>query len=231
MSTSLRRIAGAVVLGAAVALISSPSANAHVDATLDGTGPGGFGVVTLGVPTEAGKPATTKVSVRIPDDTPMRTVRPQPVAGWNVDVTKRTIDPPVYKDDGTPVTEVVDTVTWTATGQGIGTGQFAQFAIYVGPLPDRDTLALPTIQTFSDGSTEAWNESTPAGGEKPKFPVPAATIAKPASTMLPIVAWSALGLSAVALGLAVFGIDRASRRSAAADTPDGEPLSPSPASA
>ena len=85
-------------------------------------------MVTLGVPTEAGKPATTKVSVRIPDDTPMRTVRPQPVAGWNVAITKRTIDPPVYKDDGTPVTEVVDTVTWTATGPGIDTGQFAQFA-------------------------------------------------------------------------------------------------------
>lgn len=234
MSTSLRRVAGAVIVSGAVALVASPAAAAHVDAQLDGAGPGGFGVVTLGVPTEAGKPATTKVSVRIPDDTPMRTVRPQPVAGWNVAVTKRTIDPPVYKDDGTPVTEVVDTVTWTATGPGIDTGQFAQFAIYAGPLPDRDTLALPTTQTFSDGTTEAWNEPAVSGGEKPKFPVPAATIAKPPSNVMPIVAWSALGLSVVALALAVFGIDRASRRSAAAGSaeasPDGEPLSPTPAS-
>lgn len=236
MSISLRRVAGALIVSCTVALVASPAAVAHVDATLDGTGPGGFGVVTLSVPTEGDKPATTKVSVRIPDDTPMRTVRPQPLAGWTVDVTKRKIDPPVYKDDGTPVTEVVDTVTWTATGPGIGTGQFAQFAIYAGPLPDRDTLALPTTQTFSDGSTEAWNQPTVSGGEKPKFPVPAATIAKPASTVMPIVAWSALGLSVVALALAVFGIDRASRRSAAdgsadAASPDAEPLSPSPASA
>lgn len=228
MFTSLRRGTGALMVGGVLAIVTSPSAAAHVDAQLDGAGPGGFGVITLGVPTEAAKPATTKVAVRIPDDTPMRTVRPQPLAGWTVDVTKRKIDPPLYKDDGTPVTEVVDTVTWTATGPGIPTGQFAQFALYAGPLPDADSLALPTMQTFTDGTTEAWNEPA-SGGEKPKFPVPTATIAKPASSVLPIVAWSALGLSATALALAVFGIDRASRRASGAGSPDAEPLTPSPA--
>jgi hypothetical protein len=68
-----------------------------------------------------------------------------------------------------------------------------------------------------------------SGGEKPKFPVPTATIAKPASSVLPIVAWSALGLSATALALAVFGIDRASRRASGAGSPEAEPLTPSPA--
>lgn len=228
MFTSLRRAAGALMVGGVLAIVASPSAAAHVDAQLDGAGPGGFGVITLGVPTEAAKPATTKVAVRIPDDTPMRTVRPQPLAGWTVDVTKRKVDPPLYKDDGTPVTEVVDTVTWTATGPGIPTGQFAQFALYAGPLPDADSLALPTTQTFTDGTTEVWSEPA-SGGEKPKFPVPTATIAKPASSVLPIVAWSALGLSATALALAVFGIDRASRRASGAGSPDAEPLTPSPA--
>ena len=228
MFTSLRHVAGALMVSGVLAMVTSPSAAAHVDAQLDGAGPGGFGVITLGVPTEAAKPATTKVQVRIPDDTPMRTVRPQPLAGWTVDVTKRKVDPPLYKDDGTPVTEVVDTVTWTATGPGIPTGQFAQFALYAGPLPDADSLALPTMQTFTDGTTEAWSEPA-SGGEKPKFPVPTATIAKPASSVLPIVAWSALGLSATALALAVFGIDRASRRASGAGAPDAEPLTPSPA--
>jgi hypothetical protein len=107
---------------------------------------------------------------------------------------------------------------------------WAALALYAGPLPDADTLALPTTQTFADGTTEAWTEQA-TGGEKPKFPVPTATIAKPASSVLPIVAWSALGLSVVALALAVFGIDRVSRRSGGADAPDAEPLSPSPASA
>ena len=108
-------------------------------------------------------------------------------------------------------------------------GQFAQFALYAGPLPDADTLALPTTQTFSDGSTEAWTEAT-TGGDKPKFPVPAASITKPVGSVLPIVAWSALGMSVIALALAVFGIDRASRRSlAAGPTADAEALTPSPA--
>ena len=115
MFTSLRRVAGVAMVSGVVAIATSPSAVAHIDAKLDGAGPGGFGVITLGVPTEAGKPATTKVEVRIPDETPMRTVRPQPVAGWNVEVVKRKIDPPLYKDDGTPVTEVVGSVIWTAT--------------------------------------------------------------------------------------------------------------------
>ncbi len=75
MFTPLRRTAGVLLVSAAVALIFSPSAAAHVDATLDGTGPGGFGVVTLGVPTEAGKPPTTKVEVRIPEETPLRAGR------------------------------------------------------------------------------------------------------------------------------------------------------------
>ena len=148
------------MVGGVVAMLSSPAAAAHVDAELDGTGPGGFGVVTLGVPTESGKPSTTKVQVRIPDETPLRTVRAEPLAGWTLDIQTRKIDPPLRKDDGTPVNEVVSTVTWTAAaGGGIPQGQFQEFGLYLGPMPDADTLALPTTQTFSDGSTEVWAEA------------------------------------------------------------------------
>lgn len=218
MFTSLRRTAGALLVSGAMALISSPPAAAHVDATLDGTGPGGFGVVTLGVPTEAGKPATVKVEVRIPEETPLRTVRAEPAPGWKLDIRKRTIDPPLRKDDGTPVNEIVSTVTWTAaSGGGIPEGQFQEFALYLGPMPDADTLALPTTQTFADGTSEAWTEQT-TGGEKPKFPVPTVSIGQQAAGgLLPVIAWTALGLSVVGLGLGVFAIDRASRRPASGE--------------
>lgn len=218
MFTSLRRVAGALMVSAAVAVITSPAAAAHVDAQLDGAGPGGFGVVTLGVPTEAGKPATTKVEVRIPDQTPLRTVRAEPVAGWTLDIQKRKIDPPLHKDDGTPVNEVVSTVTWTTTGPGIPQGQFQEFALYLGPMPDADSLTLPTTQTFADGTTEAWTEQT-TGSDKPKFPVPTVTIKQNSTgSLLPVISWTALGLSVVGLGLGVFAIDRASRRPASADS-------------
>ena len=212
MFTSLRHITGVLMAGTVLSMATSPAAAAHVDAKGDGLSPGGFGVVTLGVPTESGKPPTTTVEVRIPEQTPLRTVRAEPIAGWTVDIQKRKIDPPLRKDDGTPVDEVVSTVTWTATGPGIPQGQFQQFNLYVGPMPDADTLALPTTQSFSDGSTEVWAEQ-PTGGEKPKFPVPSVPIAqKGAGSLLPVISWTALGLSIVALGLGVFAIDRASRR-------------------
>ena len=216
MFRSVRRTAGFGVVGAVVALITCTPAAAHVDAQFDGSGPGGFGVVTLGVPTEAGKPTTTKVEVRIPDETPLRTVRAEPVAGWTLDIQKRKVDPPLRKDDGTSVNEVVSTVTWTATsGSGIPEGQFQEFALYLGPMPDADTVALPTTQTFSDGTTEAWQEQA-SGGDKPKYPVPTVTIGQQASGgVLPVISWTALGLSVVGLGIGVFAIDRASRRQSA----------------
>jgi periplasmic copper chaperone A len=222
---SMRRVAAALIVSGAVAVLTAPAAAAHIDAKADGATPGGFGVITLGVPTEAGKPATTKVEVRIPDETPMRTVRAEPKPGWSLDIKKRTIDQPLRKDDGTPVTEVVHTVTWTATDGGVPEGQFTEFALYAGPIPDADSLALPTTQTFSDGSTEVWAEAA-SGGEKPKFPVPSVTITKPASAVLPIVAWSALGLSATALALGVFAIDRAARRPAADGSAGDRTLTP-----
>lgn len=216
---NLLRAAGALLLGAAVALLVSPLAAAHISAELDGAGPGDFGVITLGVPTESGKPATTKVEVRIPDDVQLRTVRAAQVAGWGIDITKRTI-PPIYKDDGTPVTEVVDSVTWTAQGPGIPPGQFGQFALYVGPLPDAATLALPTVQTFSDGTTEDWAQAANEG-EDPEFPAPTVTIGATAgaadgsSTLASVIPWAALGFSVIAVALGIFAIDRsaASRRS------------------
>ena len=123
------------------------------------------------------------------------------------------------------------TVTWTATsGSGIPEGQFQEFALYLGPMPDADTFALPTTQTFSDGTSEAWTEQS-TGGDKPKFPVPTVTIGKQATGgLLPVLAWTAPGLSVVGLGLGVFAIDRASRRPAGGDpSSDTRALTPDPA--
>lgn len=216
----LRGVA-AIVVAAAAALLASPMAAAHIGAELDGAGPGEFGVVTLVVPTESGKAATVKIQVRIPDDIQLRTVRAESVAGWSIDIENRTI-PPIYKDDGTPVTEVVDSVTWTAQGPGIPSGQFGQFALYVGPLPDASTLALPTVQTFADGSAEDWSQPVNESDD-PEFPAPTVTIgAAPdatggSSALVTAISWAALGFSVIAVALGVYAIDRA-RSSASAAT-------------
>lgn len=220
MLKMLLRIIGILTVSGLAALLASPSATAHVDAILEGGGPGETGLITLRVPAESGNPATTKVEVRIPDDIQIRTVLAQPIAGWRLDIKKKKTDPPIYRDDGTSVDEVVSSVTWTATGPGIMPGQFDDFVLEAGPLPDVDSLALPTFQTFADGTTDAWTEPAPEGSD-PEFPVP--TVAFGASGagsgMTPVIAWTALGFAVIALALGIFAIDRA-RRSAHAGSPD-----------
>lgn len=217
---TLLRIVGGVMIAAATALLVSPMAAAHINAELDGAGPGEFGLITLLVPTESGKADTVKLQVRIPDDVQLRTVRAQPLAGWSMDIEKRTI-PPIYKDDGTPVTEVVDSVTWTAEGPGIEEGQFGEFALYVGPLPDETDLALPTVQTFADGTADDWNQPANASDD-PEFPAPTVTIGASSSTgggpgvVLSAISWAALGFSVIAVVLGVYAIDRARSQAPAA---------------
>ncbi|MGZ8813815.1 MAG: YcnI family copper-binding membrane protein [Mycobacterium sp.] len=215
----LVRVVGIFVLSAVAALLAIPSATAHVGAYLDGGGPGETGLITLRVPAESDNPATTKVEVRIPDDIQIRTVRPQPVAGWKLDIKKKKTNPPIYRDDGTPVDEVVSSVTWTATGPGILPGQFDDFVLEAGPLPDVETLSLPTYQTFADGTTDAWTEPAPEGSD-PDFPVPSVNLGVSSDAgssggggMTSVIAWTALGFAVIAVALGIFSIDRA-RRSA-----------------
>lgn len=210
-----------MVIGAA-ALFASPLAAAHVVASIDGGGPGEWGLITLRVPTE-GEVTTTKVEVRIPDDVQIRSVLAQPVPGWKLEVAKRPADPPMSKDDGTPVNEIVRSVTWTATGPGIPPGQFDDFALDAGPLPDVDTLTLPTVQFFADGTSREWNQPASEGTD-PESPVPSVAVrvsadAAPSSDggMTPVIAWTALGFAIIAVALGVYAVDQA-RRSGAVES-------------
>ncbi|BBZ16296.1 YcnI family protein [Mycolicibacterium gadium] len=222
----LVRIVGTLIVSGVAALLASPSAAAHVDAILEGGGPGETGLITLRVPGESANPATTKVEVRIPDDIQIRTVLAQPVPGWKLDIKKKKTDPPIYRDDGTPVDEVVSSVTWTATGQGILPGQFDDFVLEAGPLPDIETLALPTYQTFADGTTDAWTEPVPEGSD-PEYPVPSVNLgatsdgASGGTGITSVIAWTALGFAVIAVALGIFSIDRA-RRSAHPVLPGAE---------
>jgi periplasmic copper chaperone A len=207
---TIMRFAGVLfTVGIAALLFSSP-ASAHVTAALDGTAaPGDYAMITLRVPTESGTVATTKVEMRIPDDVVLKTVLVEPVPGWRIDTTKKKI-PPIIEDDGDQVTEVVESVTWTATGPGVPLGQFVQFGLDVGPLPEISTLALPTVQIFSDGTKRGFTEKTTEENPDPESPEPTVSIgAAQGGGMGSLIAWTALGLSVIALALGVFAIDRA----------------------
>lgn len=170
VSRSVRAVAAAGLTLGVLVLTASP-ASAHVSITGD-VRAGGNGTFTFTVPNERDDANTVEVTVQIPEDVPLGSFRTQPKPGWDVAVTTRTLEEPV-EVFGEPVSEVVDTVTWTTTGPGIGPDQYDTFGVRGGTFPEDATeVMFPTVQTYSSGEEVAWIEPTPEGGEEPEHPAP-----------------------------------------------------------
>jgi uncharacterized protein YcnI len=141
-------------------------AAAHVTVNPGSLPQGGFGRVAFRVPNESLTAATTKVEIFLPDEHPIRSVSTMPVPGWTVKVTMRTLDEPIAGGHGGETTEVVSQITWTANGadDAISQGQFQEFPVSLGPLPETDQLVFKALQTYSDGNVVRWIEE-PAEGK------------------------------------------------------------------
>jgi uncharacterized protein YcnI len=229
---------------ALLALAAPLAASAHVRVDPDQAQAGSYAVLTFRVPTESATASTTKLEVDFPTSTPFSSVDYQPVAGWTAVVTTSKLAKPVKIQDAT-ITEAVTKVTWTAAaGAEILPGQFQQFAVTAGPVPDTTKVMMPAHQTYSDGSVVNWDQPTPASGDEPEHPAPTLYInATPPPDGSPLVTATAapaaadptaaagdsssdavaigLGIGGVALGaiavvLAVFAI---TRRGAASGAP------------
>lgn len=179
----LRRPAAALALGAVAAVtlgIATP-ASAHVTVNPKEATQGGYARLAFRVPNESDSASTTKVEVVLPENAPVGSVSTMPVPGWTVTVEKRKVDPPVQVH-GSQVTEAVAKLTWTATGDAaIKPGQFQEFPVSMGPLPQLDTMVFKALQTYSDGTVVRWIEE-PTGGEEPDKPAPTLKLTAAAST-------------------------------------------------
>ncbi|MGW0118782.1 YcnI family copper-binding membrane protein [Streptomyces sp. NPDC003327] len=171
------RVATRVALAAGVAassvvLLSGP-AFAHVSVQPQGeAAKGGYATVNVKVPNERDSASTVKVEVNFPLDHPLASVMPQPVPGWKAEVTKTKLDKPL-KLHGKEINEAVSKVTWTADGSKIGPGQFQQFPLSLGQLPeDADQLVLKAIQTYDNKEVVRWIEEQKEGAEEPQNPAP-----------------------------------------------------------
>ncbi len=82
---------------------------------------------------------------------------------------------PVTTDDG-QVTEAVSKITWS--GGTIKPGEFQQFPVSMGPLPDTKEIVFKALQTYSDGTVVRWIETASAGGAEPEHPAPVVTLEK-----------------------------------------------------
>ncbi|MBM0260814.1 YcnI family protein [Micromonospora sp. 4G55] len=156
-------------------------ASAHVSVNPTEATQGSYGRFAFRVPNESDTAATTKVEVVLPENAPIGSVSTMPVPGWTVAVQKRKVDPPI-EVHGSQLTEAVSKLTWTASGDAaVKPGQFQEFPVSMGPLPQVDRMVFKTLQTYSDGNVARWIEEPTPGAEEPENPAPVLTLA-PAST-------------------------------------------------
>ncbi|MET9516242.1 YcnI family protein [Streptomyces sp. NPDC002994] len=178
---NVSRIAAVSVAGAAAStvLLFAGTAFAHVGVQPVGVAEkGGYATVNVKVPNERDNASTVKLEVSFPTDHPLSSVMPQPVPGWKVDVTKTKLDKPL-KVHGKEINEAVSKVTWS--GGKVGPGQFQQFPLSLGQLPeDADQLVLKAVQTYDNEEVVRWIEEPKDGEEEPQSPAPVLKLTEPA---------------------------------------------------
>jgi len=213
----VKRTVGVAALAIAVLAIAAP-AYAHVTVSAPGAVRGGSDQqITFRVPVEK-TIATVKLTVALPTDTPIASVLVQPIAGWTHAEKTTKLKTPIHTDDG-DITEAVSQITWTAqAGHGLRPGEFGEFTIIAGQLPEANSVTFSAIQTYADGSTVKWNQvAAPGSSAQPDNPAPVLELPVSTSTtrvLTPkaastsgatVLSVVALVLAAAALGIAVVG--------------------------
>ena len=206
------------VLATAALMLAAPAAaQAHVTLQPNTATAGAYTRLDVRVPNERDDASTNKIEVQFPDGFASASYEPTP--GWDVKVTKKTLDKPVQTDDG-EITEGVDTITWTAKSEAdaIPPGAFEDFGLSV-QIPGKagDKLTFKALQTYTGGEVVRW-----IGAEDSDNPAPvvsvndgAAAAATPAPTQAAATATPAAaessddggnGLAIVALIVGALGL-------------------------
>src|SRR3954447_16910445 len=170
---------GLAVAVAAVSVIALPlPAQAHVEVQPEQVAGGDFAVIAVRVPNERDDAATTKLHVILPRTQPLGSVQTTAMPGWTARTVTRKLAKPI-EVFGAEIDRVVSEVTWTATGGGVRPGQFQDFPLSLGQLPDSGRLVFTALQTYGDGQVVRWNEVSADGGAEPEHPAPSLALTAP----------------------------------------------------
>jgi len=172
---ALRTLAAA---GAAVLVLVAAPGWAHVEVDPGTATQGGYTALSFRVPSESDSASTTRIQLFLPQDHPLASVSVRPHPGWKAKVVTRKLDAPLSTDDG-QVTEGVASITWTPDSprDALKPGQYDDFDVSVGPLPDVPTLTFKVLQTYSDKSVVRWIDPPAANGQpEPEHPAPTLTL-------------------------------------------------------
>jgi uncharacterized protein YcnI len=211
----------AAVVGGLTLALAGPAA-AHVTVNPNTATPGGYTKVTFRVPNEMDAADTTKLEVHLPADAPVASVSVKPVPGWTAEAVRSKLATPIKAHDS-EITEAVSKITWTATpGSAIKPGQFQEFDVSLGPLPQSGQMVFKTLQTYSDGTVVRWIDEPSTDGTDPEHPAPvlkleAAPAAAPAAPATKSSGSNTLGIAGLIAGLlalivAIAAFQRAARK-------------------
>ena len=161
-----------LALCAAGGCVAPAVAGAHVTLQPNQLPAGEFTRLDVRVPNERDDASTTKVAVKFPPG--FIFVSYEPVAGWQTKLKMAKLAEPV-EAFGEKHTEQVDTVTFTANGNGVRPGQFEDFGLSVA-LPDKPnaTLTFKALQTYSNGEIVRWIGAQNADQPAPQVKLTAA---------------------------------------------------------
>nr|WP_246278511.1 YcnI family protein [Phytohabitans rumicis] len=158
-------------------------ASAHVTVNPREATQGGYAKLAFRVPNERDNASTVKVEVNIPiQQAAIASVSTRPTPGWTATVERAKLATPLKVHDS-EVTDAVAKITWTAAkGSEVKPGQFQEFEISAGPLPEVDQIVFKALQTYSNGEIVRWiDEPAAAGGEEPEHPAPVLKLTKAAA--------------------------------------------------
>jgi len=152
--TSTTLIAAAA--GLALAMAAPLAASAHVSVSPDDSDAGAYSNFDFKALNESVTATTTRLEITLPTDTPIVSVSYQPTPGWSTEVITDTLPTPVTVG-GNTLTEAPARIVFEAdAGFGIAPGQFQQWTVSFGPLPDVGSLVFPVVQTYDDGQVDNW---------------------------------------------------------------------------
>lgn len=140
---------------------------AHVTLADAKAAPGAYFVSAFRIGHGCAGSATTALKIELPDA--IIQARPQPKAGWTLEIERAPLSPPRPGEGGKPVTERVKSITWR--GGPLPDDQFDAFG-FMAKLPSQPgKLYFPAIQTCVQGEAR-WTDVPGPSGARLAHPAP-----------------------------------------------------------
>jgi hypothetical protein len=159
----------AIILGAGIAALAAP-ALAHVVLTVREAPAGSYYTGAFEVGHGCAGSATTALRVEIPDA--ILNAKPQPKAGWTLEIEREPLATPIKGDGGETITTRAKAFTWRGR---LPDDEFDEFGV-MAKLPSAPgVLVFPAVQTCEQGETR-WVETPAAGQPRPAHPAPTLTV-------------------------------------------------------